>query len=94
MSRSHLRQPRRAHHKITLREDPTPTPADVDLTPLTIGFDLRRYNVIVDLPLDTKSVRYTVDGRTWRAEGNPRDLARILRKAGFRLMLLDRKPTS
>jgi hypothetical protein len=64
--------------------------ADIRLSPLDVGFDLRTTDTPVVLPSWAKSVSWTDDaGQLWRADGTPAELAAELRAAGFRVQTGD-----
>lgn len=69
------------------RKDQTVTPADIDLTPLSVGFDLRIHeDMSTDVPDGTTSMRYKIGSETWRAEGSREELRAELRSAGYRIL--------
>jgi hypothetical protein len=60
---------------------------DLDLTPLTIGFDLRLHSIEVSLPSEARSVRYDLKGETKLIEGSTVVLTKALRKAGYKVKI-------
>lgn len=69
------------------RRDPNVTPADIDLTPLSVGFDLRAHDgMSTEVPDWARSMRYSIAVDVWRAEGTQDELSAELRAAGYRIL--------
>jgi len=56
---------------------------DLDVTPLSVGFDLRVQHLAVVLPPEARSVRYDEHGETTTATGTTEELTACLEAAGY-----------
>ena len=69
----------------TAREESTDDP-DLDVTPLSVGFDLRVQHMAVVLPPDARSVRYDEHGDTATVTGTTEELTACLEAAGYEVV--------
>ena len=60
---------------------------DLDLTPVNVGFDLRRHPAVVAVPTSTRWVRYVHGQRIVQSRGDAKRCVRALRAAGYRAAL-------
>jgi len=59
--------------------------ADIQLTPLDIGFDIRLYNYSIKLPEKFKSVSLDIDGATCYISGTPQEIIQEIELAGYKI---------
>jgi hypothetical protein len=63
---------------------------EVDVTPLSVGFDPRVHGMPVQLARQAElTVRYERRGRTLTVTGDPDKIARTLRAAGYRVVFAE-----
>lgn len=58
---------------------------DLRLTPLDVGFDLRRHDMAVNLPDEFNSVGLEIKGETYLIEGTREEMIREIKKAGYKI---------
>lgn len=56
---------------------------DLDLTPLSVGFDLRKHDMRVSLPATARHVRFDAGGETRELIGTTVELVKALEAAGY-----------
>lgn len=56
---------------------------DLRLTPLDVGFDLRRHGMAVSLPAEFASVGIELGGETYLVEGTREEMIRAIKRAGY-----------